>query len=118
MQPTSSNAEYQMLEGGCNLNSDVCRNNIAMKNLLRINGNYPEWGTTFDLQIYDVRKAAMTQKTHFEHCRVFWEDNLQILSNCSEQTQTYLNVVKEDHGKDRYAPQISPEPNPRAAQHG
>lgn len=105
-----------MLEGGCNLNSDVCENNIPMKNLLRINGNYPEWGTTFDLRIYDVRKAAMTQKTHFEHSQVFCEDNSQILSNCSQQTQTYLNMVKEDHGEDRYSPHISPKPNPHAVQ--
>lgn len=105
-----------MVEEGCNLNSDVCENNTPMKNLLRINGNYPEWGTTFDLQIYDVRKAAMTRKTRFEHCQVFCEDNLQILGNCSKQTQTCLNIVKEDHTEDRNSPQISPKPNPHAVQ--
>lgn len=115
MQPRFSNAEYQMLEEGCNLNSDVCENNVPMKNLLRINGNYPERGTAFDLQIYDVRKGAMTQKTHFEHSQVFCEDHLQILGSSSEQTQTYLSTVREDHGDDRSSPQISPEPNPHPA---
>lgn len=41
MQPKFSNAEYYMLEEDCNLNSDVYENNILMKNLVWINGNYP-----------------------------------------------------------------------------
>jgi len=42
MQPRLSNVEYYMLKEGCNLNSDVCENNIPIANILRINGNYPE----------------------------------------------------------------------------
>lgn len=101
-----------MLEEGC-WNSDVWENNKPMKNLLGINGNYPEWGTTFALQMQALGKHEDTGDT-FWHSQAFCEHNSQILSSCSEQTQTHLTVGREEHGEGRSCPQISPKPGPHA----